>query len=172
MPKSVFNYAAPIWVVAVHAAFVVLESVASCFIARSFFDNVIGLERIVRARTEQLDERNRDMRMVLDNVSQGFVTIDQTGAMAHERSKVLDTWFGTPGETSEVFDLFARISPEFADSSRAAFSQVIDGILPLELALDQMPRSLDAGDRHLDVAYLPIAGADAFLVVVTESRHA
>jgi len=38
-----------IWAVAVHAAFVVLESVAACFVARSFFDNVIGLRRIVSA---------------------------------------------------------------------------------------------------------------------------
>jgi hypothetical protein len=60
LPKSVFNYAAPIWVVAVHAAFAVLESIATCFIARSFFDNVIGLEKIVQARTAELDERNRD----------------------------------------------------------------------------------------------------------------
>ena len=51
LPASVFNYDAPVWVVAVHAAFVVLESVAGCFIARSFFDNVIGLEKIVQLRT-------------------------------------------------------------------------------------------------------------------------
>src|SRR5579859_5365641 len=39
IPRSVFNYDAAWWVVAVHAAFVVLESVATCFISRSFFDN-------------------------------------------------------------------------------------------------------------------------------------
>src|SRR4029453_6189479 len=44
LPASVFNYAAPWWVVAVHAGFVVLESLATVYIARSFFDNVIGLE--------------------------------------------------------------------------------------------------------------------------------
>ena len=37
LPESVFNYQAPLWVVAVHAVFVVLESAAGCFIARSFF---------------------------------------------------------------------------------------------------------------------------------------
>lgn len=51
LPRSVFNYDAGWWVVAIHAAFVVLEAIATCFIARSFFDNVIGLERIVQART-------------------------------------------------------------------------------------------------------------------------
>src|SRR6202049_4415363 len=34
LPRSVFNYDAAWWVVGVHAAFVVLESVAACFISR------------------------------------------------------------------------------------------------------------------------------------------
>lgn len=61
LPRSVFNYEAAGWVVAVHAAFVVLESVAACFIARSFFDNVIGLEKIVQSRTEELVQINEDL---------------------------------------------------------------------------------------------------------------
>ncbi len=51
VPESVFNYDAAWWVVLVHAAFVVLETIATCFISREFFDNVIGLEKIVEART-------------------------------------------------------------------------------------------------------------------------
>src|SRR5262249_17283367 len=64
LPRSVFNYDASLWAVVVHAAFVVLESFAACFMARSFFDNVIGLERIVGERTRELDAVNRDMRLV------------------------------------------------------------------------------------------------------------
>jgi two-component system, chemotaxis family, sensor kinase CheA len=90
LPSSVFNYDAPIWVVLVHAAFVVLESIATCYIARSFFDNVIGLEKIVQARTNELDARTRDMRLVLDNVDQGFITIDREGRMSNERSAIRD----------------------------------------------------------------------------------
>lgn len=68
LPGSVFNYDAAWWVVAVHALFVGLEAVAACFTARTFFDNVIGLERIVRTRTAALDSKNRDMRLLLDSV--------------------------------------------------------------------------------------------------------
>ena len=85
MPSSVFNYDAQWWVVGIHALFVVLEAIATCFIARSFFDNVIGLEHIVQARTTELDTRNRDMRMLLDNVQQGFLTIDRSGQLTAER---------------------------------------------------------------------------------------
>lgn len=102
LPSSVFNYAAPLWVVGVHAAFVVLESVAVCFIARSFFDNVIGLERIVLARTRELDERNRAMRLVLDHVDQGMATLNKSGQLGPERSRAFDRWFGADASISAV----------------------------------------------------------------------
>jgi hypothetical protein len=53
LQRSVFNYDASVWVVAVHAAFVVLETVAVAAIARSFYDNVIHLETIVDTRTKE-----------------------------------------------------------------------------------------------------------------------
>ena len=56
LPRSVFNYSAPIWVVGVHALFVILEAIATAAIARSFYDNVIHLEEIVAERTK---ERNK-----------------------------------------------------------------------------------------------------------------
>ena len=56
-PQAIFNYDAPVWAVLVHALFVVLESVGAVYVARSFFDNVIGLDRIVQARTAALASR-------------------------------------------------------------------------------------------------------------------
>jgi signal transduction histidine kinase len=173
VPRSVFNYEAPVWVVAVHAVFVVLESVAATFIARSFFDNVIGLERIVQRRTAELDARNRDMRLVLDRVGQGLLTIDRRGVPSVERSREFERWF--PPSTSEgegtVFDLFERASAGFAARSRIAWDQVLDGLMPLSLTLEQMPSRLVAGDRQLSVAYAPVEDGEAahrFLVVVSD----
>ena len=61
LPSSVFNYDAPLWVVGVHAMFVVLEAVAACFIARGFFDNVVELEQHVQERTHLLSEANAEL---------------------------------------------------------------------------------------------------------------
>jgi two-component system, chemotaxis family, sensor kinase CheA len=171
LPKSVFNYQASVWVVALHAGFVVVESVASCFIARSFFDNVIGLEKVVAARTEALDARNQDMRLVLDNVKQGFATIDPAGILSSERSAAFDAWFGPVAEGSTLFAVVAQKSPEFAARSRFAWEQVADGFLPIELSLDQMPRLLSLGEVEWSFEYRPIGGTDAptgFLVVATD----
>jgi signal transduction histidine kinase len=54
LPASVFNYEAPVWVVAVHALFVILEAIGACFMARGFFDNVVELDQHVQERTEKL----------------------------------------------------------------------------------------------------------------------
>jgi two-component system, chemotaxis family, sensor kinase CheA len=171
LPQSVLNYDAPLWVVGVHAAFVVLVSVAACFIARSFFDYVIGLERIVSARTAELDGRNRDMRLVLDNVSQGFVTIDRSGLPSAERSRVLDQWLGPSVAEETLFDWLDRKSPEVAAQSRMAWDEVTAGFLPLALTLEQMPKDISLGAAQCRIAYLPIGDGEMperFLVVVTD----
>jgi nitrogen fixation/metabolism regulation signal transduction histidine kinase len=47
------------------------------------------LEQKVEERTLALAGRNRDMRLVLDNVDQGFLTLSIDGVMASERSAVV-----------------------------------------------------------------------------------
>lgn len=171
LPSSVFNYDAPIWVVLVHAAFVVLESIATCYIARSFFDNVIGLEKIVRARTAELDSRNQDMRMVLDNVDQGFLTFDRECKMASEHSAVLDGWFGEPVEGQSVAEYIGTVCSSFVDDFALAWSQVEDGFLPLELTMAQMPDTFSAAGREYEVQYRPIMDGEDLqrvLMVITD----
>jgi two-component system chemotaxis sensor kinase CheA len=171
LPASVFNYDAPLWVVAVHAAFVVLESVATCYIARSFFDNVIGLERIVQARTAQLDARNRDMRLVLDHVDQGLLTIDRTGVISPEHSAILQRWLGpiAPGTTFSSY--LARCAPVSGEMFEVGFGDVLDGFLPLEVTVGQLPRRFAAEGRSFDVEYTPIvseAGLEKLLIVISD----
>jgi two-component system chemotaxis sensor kinase CheA len=171
-PQSVFNYDAPLWVVLVHAAFVVLETIAACFIARNFFDNVIGLEKKVEERTVEIAQRNRDMRLVLDNVRQGFLTVDAKGRLSSEHSTVVDTWFGSyePGEA--FAQLLARSDEKFGAWFALSWESVTDGFLPLELALDQLPKRARFGARRLAFEYQPIgdaAGAlEKLLIVVSD----
>ncbi len=155
LPSSVFNYDAPFWVVGVHAAFVVLESVAACFIARSFFDNVIGLEKIVESRTAALESRNQDMRMLLDSVQQGFCTIDAQGTMSEERSAAVGELLGDV-ESNSFAELIAQHDEKTAEWLEFALGEVFDGIMPVEVTLDQMPKRCHANDRVLDLQYNPV----------------
>lgn len=171
LPESVFNYDAPLWVVLVHAAFVVLESVATCYIARSFFDNVIGLERIVQARTKEVDHKNRQMRLVMDNVDQGLLTVDRDGVVANERSAVVDRWLGECSAGERFVDSLARVDQRTADAFEAGFDQLLMGILPFEVAIDQFPSTMAFDGRHFGLEYTPISHDDELvqlLVVVTD----
>ena len=179
LPSSVFNYDAHWWVVAIHALFVVLEAVATCFIARSFFDNVIGLERIVQARTTELASRNRDMRMLLDNIEQGFVVIGRDGRLAEQRSSAIDRWFGAPRTGATWFEYLGTIAPQFEQASRIAWQEVVDDVMPLEVTIDQMPKQFMVGTATYGVVYRPIGEpATLFQVCITditdhlESEHA
>jgi two-component system chemotaxis sensor kinase CheA len=172
LPASVFNYDAPVWVVAVHAAFVVLESIATCFIARSFFDNVIGLEKIVTARTLELDGRNRDMRLVLDNVGQGFLTVDLDAVVSAERSAIVRRWLGDGAVDQTFGGYLRRIDTRAAEAFELGFIEVVEQVMPLELTLDQLPKRTAAGAVQLELSYSPIFDAagklERVLIVMTD----
>jgi two-component system chemotaxis sensor kinase CheA len=129
-------------VVAVHALFVVLESVAACFIARSFFDNVIGLEKIVAARTAELDQRNQDMRVVLDNVDQVLLTLDKQAVVGAETSKSARNWLGDNLAQRSLQDVLSGSFGPVADDFAMGWEQLTDGFLPADLALEQLPSRL------------------------------
>ena len=171
LPASVFNYDAPFWVVAIHAAFVVLESVAACFIARSFFDNVIELEKKVARRTAELATRNRDMRMLLDSVEQGFFTVDPLGEMSEERSAVVETLLGpTDGRTS-FLDVVRQLDSRAADWLALGLDDVFGGIMPVETTIDQLPSRIRNDQRTLLLEYTPVRNGEeltALAVIVSD----
>jgi len=157
LPESVFNYDAPIWVVLVHAAFVVLESFATCFIAKSFHSNVIGLEKIVAKRTEQLEERNRDMDLILGNVVQGLATLSRDGTLGAERSAAFDRMLEVRPGGSDVFaEVLRELDPDFGDMFELGFEQLQDGFMPTEVSLALLPDRVTVGARTFAFAYAPI----------------
>jgi two-component system, chemotaxis family, sensor kinase CheA len=170
VPGSVFNYEAQWWVVVVHAAFVVLETIAACYISREFFDNVIGLEKIVQARTATIQEKQRDMRLILDNVETGLATIDLDGAMSSECSRVLEKWFGAPAAGEKLAAWIGRTDAAYGEWLELGLEGVRDGLLPQEVALAQLPKALKDKDRSYAVSYQFIADpvAAKILVIVTD----
>jgi two-component system chemotaxis sensor kinase CheA len=134
-------------------------------------DYTANLEKKVEERTRELDERNRGMRMVLDNVAQGLITTGLDGVMAADRSAVVDSWFGLAPPGITLSELLREKSPDYATWFALGLEQLRDGFLPTEMVLDQLPRRFTAGERTLDVAYTPI-GADQqverLLVIISD----
>jgi two-component system chemotaxis sensor kinase CheA len=113
------------------------------------------LEQKVEARTAELAMKNRDMRLVLDNVDQGFINLSPQGVMVGERSAIVTEWFGASDKVEPFWDYISHFSQSFADTLWLAWSQIDDGFLPLEVCLDQMPGQLTQGARTWCFRYLP-----------------
>jgi two-component system chemotaxis sensor kinase CheA len=111
------------------------------------------LEALVGVRTAALDARNAEMRLVLDHVAEGLLTVSADGTIGRERSRAAEAWFGTPKSgatlTAHLMDKDASFAAQFA----VGWDQVQDGFLPLDLALDQLPDSLECGGSTYRVTY-------------------
>lgn len=153
LPSSLLNYNAEWWVVGVHAAFVILETCAAVYISRSFFDNVIGLEKIVAARTETIREQQRDMKLILDNTIQGLVTISMDGKIAGQGSKAMRDWFGEAAEGELLSAWIGRHDQKFGEWFDLALEAVVDGMLPRSITIGQLPKTVTVGERVYTLAY-------------------
>jgi two-component system, chemotaxis family, sensor kinase CheA len=130
-----------------------------------------NLELKVEARTRELDARNRGMRLVLDNVTQGFVTVDLTGRMASETSAIVKRWFGPPAPGIALSQYLESHAPKFAEQFMFHLTQVADGFLPTEVAIHQLPKRFSAAGRTFDVLYTPVGVAEEFdklLVIIND----
>jgi len=110
----------------------------------------------IQVREEQINQRNEDMRLVLDNVGQGFLNIDRSGVIAPERSRIVEDWFGPIKGTPLFWDYLRRFDPALGDYFEVAWMAVIDQVLPPDLCLDQLPRLVNKDGRTFELVYRPI----------------
>jgi signal transduction histidine kinase/ActR/RegA family two-component response regulator len=117
------------------------------------------------------------LRLVLDNVEQGLLTLDRDGRIAAERSAVVDAWFGPCSDAMKFVDYLRPLAPATADHFATTWDLVIECARdPVELAatLHRLPNRLSVGERTFEIAYRPIVtpgGAGVFtrmLVVISD----
>jgi two-component system, chemotaxis family, sensor kinase CheA len=135
----------------------------------------VAMSQAIEAREQRIRDRNRDMLRILDNAEDGFITVSRAAEMSDERSKILEQWFGSAEGTS-FLDYFSRICPDLDDVMRLAWDELVAGILPTELLLDQMPKSFARDSRHFQLQYRAISGAsgefESLLVKIHDATEA
>jgi len=141
-------------------------------IHRTAREEKVRLEQLVSERTSQLDRKNADLKLVLDNVEQGFVTVDRAGLVVGEQSRIITLWLGKLTRGDSLWQALDRASPGHFGNFAAAWSQLIDGFMPAEVCLAQMPQEWLVAGRHLRFEYKPLGSGDDFdklLVVISDA---
>lgn len=116
---------------------------------------ILGIERnfLLQRRATELADRTHRMKVILDTVGQGFLSVDLDGTMANERSSILERWLGASRAGDKVWDYLGHVAPDTAVWIEIGFGTLASGALPTDLVVYQLPRRLRAGDRHLDIEY-------------------
>lgn len=139
-------------------------------IQRSAREESARLEKLVGTRTEQLKRKNRDLRLVLDNVDQGFVTVDRDARVVGEYSQVIVRWLGSVAPQQSLWSQLAPAGSRALKSFEMAWEQVVADVLPVDAALGQMPQHLQLKERHLRFEYRALGGDpfERLLVVISD----
>ncbi|WP_437336239.1 nitrate- and nitrite sensing domain-containing protein [Sorangium sp. So ce394] len=131
-----------------------------------------NLEATVAQRTCELAERNREMRLVLDNVDQALVTIHRDGTMEPARSAAFERLFGVPAHDEHFAERIAGHDPRARALLTMGWEAACDDFLPLEVVLDQLPKALHREGRHLTLGFKPILSHEGqfsgALMVITD----
>jgi len=129
------------------------------------------LEALVAARTEELSERNLEMQLVLDTIDQGLAMIDREGRFLGECSQTFEQRFGKPQPGTPFYQHAALTEndPRKSLALELGYEQLIADILPIEVALAQLPSHVVHADRHYALSFTRISrgGAPSGALLVT-----
>ncbi|HYP99505.1 MAG TPA: ATP-binding protein [Polyangiaceae bacterium] len=125
-----------------------------------------GLEGLVVQRSAELAERERSMRLVLDSMSEALITVDLTGQILGESSKMALAWFGRPESGRS---LWAHLFPNDAKRQaayQAGFQQVAEDIMPFEVSAACLPRHFERGEQTFSMSLRQVFEQDRFARVL------
>jgi signal transduction histidine kinase len=110
----------------------------------------------VRDRELRLGVRNAELKLILDSVDQGFLTARLDGTLFPEHSAIVEKWAGPIPSDATVWSLVGLIDPAAAGWMQMAWDQATADILPLEVAMDQLPKRLQRDGQQFSLAYHPV----------------
>ncbi len=126
---------------------------------------------VVLLLADVIVRRNRDLKLIMDTVGQGFMSVRRNGELLPEHSAILEQWFGPWRPGVPFWKYFGGVSGKLERSYELLWSNIESDALPLEVALDQLPRRADIKGRTFEIGCRPVGkGEDAeqFLFVISD----
>lgn len=125
----------------------------------------------IRGQVDELLTRERDMRLVLDNTHDGLLLADVDGMLQPTRSRAALEWFGEPKDDQPIWDFLFHAEPERRAMLEMGWGELSEGLMPVEVTLDQFPSRLERNGRTYSLDHEPVtdAAGDVTHVLVSAS---
>lgn len=123
-------------------------------------------ERAKERMLNELSARNEEMRLVLDNVGQGFLCCTAAGVLLGKRSAIVERWFGPAPAGSTVWSYLGQRDSRFGSWLELGWSSLTEGFLPVEVSVGQLPTRFTCGARSFEVEYKPVESDGILSLVV------
>jgi len=138
-----------------------LEAGADDYIIKPFDQHELQVrlragKRIIELQTDLVRARE-EVRVMLNNLQEGLVTIDFDGQMSSEISRAVKEWFGAPLAGENFAAWIGRNDASFGDWFSLTLESLKEGILPAEVTLSQLPASVKDNGKTYSVRYQMIA---------------
>ncbi len=114
------------------------------------------LQRTLSRKQEEIDRANEGMRLVLDNVEQGLLTVDLSARIVGERSEVVGRWLSQATPGTLLWSAIDQADKKCAQWLQAGWSLVTEDLMPLEVAIEQLPKRLRVGEQVQLPAHQPV----------------
>ena len=125
-----------------------------------------GALRRVEEGNRELGYANQNLQGVLDSVKEGLVVCDRQAHLTRVHSRTAAEWFGPAAPGTDLADyLFGDDGPDKL-WFRAALEQVTDEMLPFEVAVAQLPRTFERGERTYSLTCHQVLRDGAFAELV------
>lgn len=115
-----------------------------------------NLEKLVAERTCALAQREASLRLVLDSTGDAFIKLDEAGRLAGETSAMTKRCFGDYAVGQAGASYLFREDPELQETFDIAYAQLVEDVLPWEVALEQMPKRVEIGEAIFELEYRPV----------------
>jgi two-component system chemotaxis sensor kinase CheA len=124
---------------------------------------------VVLLLARAIARKNRDMRLVLDTVEQAIVTVNPDGRLLDERSAVGARLFEAGGAT--LWEAVGQVDPKAGRWLEMGWAELVEGVMPFELCVDQLPHTIEQGARTWRVDYTALKDGEViikWLVVLSD----
>jgi two-component system chemotaxis sensor kinase CheA len=115
--------------------------------------------------------RNRDLKLIMDTVGQGFMSVRRDGELLPEHSAILEQWFGAWRPGVPFWRYFGGVSCKLEQSFELLWTNIESDALPLYVALDQLPRRAEIKGKTLEIECKPVGKGEEveqFLFVISD----